>query len=59
MAQCMYAQLTKYINKTFHAHSNIHSMTWPQYSTTIPMSVSSGTPVGNKFTATYVGMVVE
>ena len=47
--------LTKHTNK--ECHSDMHSITQPHYSTTIP---SSGTPVGTKFTATYyVGMVVE
>ena len=31
---------------------------WPHYSSTISIS-SSGMPIGTKFTATYVGMVVE
>ena len=35
MAQCMNALADKYKNKKCHAHSDIHSITWPHYSTTI------------------------
>ena len=41
-------------------HSDMHSITQPQYSTTMhPYISSSGTPVSTIYTATYVGMVVE
>ena len=43
--------LTKYTNKKCHAHSDMHSIPWPHYSTTIPTYVSSH---GMPFTATYV-----
>ena len=43
--------LTKYTNKNCHAHSDMHSIPWPHYSTTIPTYVSSH---GMPFTATYV-----
>ena len=35
MHECMH-WLTKYKNKMYHAHSDMHSITWPHYSTTIP-----------------------
>ena len=56
--------LTKYMytNKEYHAHSDIyalHIMT-TLFNTHLYVHVSSsGTSVGTKFTATYVGMVVE
>ena len=48
--------LTKYINKKCHAHSDMHSIT---LFNNHPYISSNGMPVGTKFTATYVGMVVE
>ena len=39
------------------SHSDMHSITWPHYSTiNHPYISSSGMPVGTKFTANYVGM---
>ena len=56
MAQCMNAQT----RSAMHAHSDVHSITWPHYSSNNhPYISSSDTPVGTKFTATYVEMVVE
>ena len=34
----MDALADKVHNKKCHAHSDMHSITWPQYSTTIPTS---------------------
>ena len=48
------------VQKQGMPHSDMHSITWPHYSgNNHPYISSSGTPVGTKFTATYVGMVVE
>ena len=50
MVQCMNAPTDKvHKQEVPHTHSDMHSITWPHYSTTIP---SSGTSVGTKFTAT-------
>ena len=47
MVQCMNAHwLTKYTNKTCHAHSDMHSITWPHLFNNHPYISSSGTPVG-------------
>ena len=53
MAQWMH-WLTKYTNKKCHAHSDGHII----HQLAISIS-SSGMPIGTKFTATYVEMVVE
>ena len=59
MAQCMNALADKVHKQEVlcrHAHSHMHSIT---LFNSHPYIISSGTPVGTKFIATYVGMVVE
>ena len=51
--------LKKYTNKKCHAHSDMHLHNMATLFNNHPYVSSSGTPVGTKFTATYVGMVVE
>ena len=62
MAQCMNALAGKVHIKKCHAHSDaraLHNMaTLLNNHPYISSSCSSGTPVGTKFMATYVGMVV-
>ena len=57
MAQCMNALADKvHARIAMQAHSDMHPITlFNNY----PYISSSGTPVGIKFTATYVEMVVE
>ena len=40
-------------------HSDMHSITWPHYSTTIPTQVAVNLSAEWRATANYVGMVVE
>ena len=49
------------VHKQGMSHSDIamYSIMWPILFNNHPYISSSGTPVCTKFTATYVGMVVE
>ena len=56
MSQWMH-WLTKYTNKKCHAHSGMHSIIiMGTLFNNHPYISSSGWPVGNKFSATYIGM---
>ena len=52
--------LTKYINKKFHEHSDMHFITcMATLLNNHPYISNSDALVGTKFTAAYVGMVDE
>ena len=52
--------LSKYTNKMCHTHSDMYSIIiMATLFNNHPYMSSSGMPVDTKFTATYVGMVVE
>ena len=62
MHECNIAGWQSTKTKSPCTHADLHSITWPRHIIQQPFLQiyvsSSGTPVGTKFTAIYVGMVV-